>query len=141
MAGDTAATPGEYVLEGLAIPETLSDLHDLLEKVGSEHPGLAAEDLLMFETAVIEVAGNVVEHGRPEGKVVFHFRLAVLPDRVEAHLEDAGQEVEGEPGTEDLPDPLAEHGRGLALTRAILDEFSYERLDGTNVWHLVRHRR
>ena len=141
MPGDTEPRSGEYVLEGLAIPAALSHLHDLLEKVGAEHPGLAAEDLLMFETAVIEVAGNVVEHGRPEGKVVFHFRLAVLPDRVEARLEDAGKELDGDPGASELPDPLAEHGRGLALTRAVLDEFSYERLDGTNVWHLVRYRR
>jgi serine/threonine-protein kinase RsbW len=133
--------PGEYVLEGLAIPETLSNLHELLERVGTEHPGLADEDLSMLETAVIEVAGNVVEHGRPEGKVVYRFRLAVLPERVEAHLEDAGQEVAGDPGAPALPDPLAEHGRGLALTRAVLDEFSYGRVDGTNVWHLVRYRR
>ncbi|WP_052437035.1 ATP-binding protein [Georgenia sp. SUBG003] len=95
---------------------------------------------MMFETAVIEVAGNVVEHGRPEGRVVYRFRLAVLPDRVVARLE-AGQEVDGDPGAPGLPDPLAEQGRGLALTRAVLDEFSYERLDGTNVWHLVRYRR
>jgi serine/threonine-protein kinase RsbW len=58
---------GDYLLEGLAVPESLNLLHDLLERVGREHPDLDAGDLMMFETAVIEVAGNVVEHGRPPG--------------------------------------------------------------------------
>ena len=44
-------------------------LRDLLEAVGREHPDLDRGALMLFETAVIEVAGNVVEHGRPPGQV------------------------------------------------------------------------
>jgi serine/threonine-protein kinase RsbW len=54
---------GDYVLDGLAVPESLNLLQDLLEEVGQEHPELAASDLMLFETAVIEVAGGVVERG------------------------------------------------------------------------------
>ncbi|KAE8764938.1 ATP-binding protein [Georgenia thermotolerans] len=129
---------GEYLLEGLAVPESLSDLHDLLERVAADHPDVDPGDLMMFETAVIEVAGNVVEHGRPHGKVLYTFRLRVLPDRVEARLREASQAVAPDVVAAEMPDPLAEDGRGLALSRAMLDELRYERIGDANVWTLVR---
>ena len=36
---------GEYLLEGLAVPESLNLLHDLLDRVGSEHPDIDSGDL------------------------------------------------------------------------------------------------
>lgn len=129
---------GDYVLEGMAVPESLDLLHDLLERVGQEHPELSAGDLMMFETAVIEVAGNVVEHGRPPGVVKWTFRLRVLPDRLEGRLSDAGDEYPGGPWGTDMPDPMAEDGRGLALATAVLDSLTYERAHDVNQWTMVR---
>jgi serine/threonine-protein kinase RsbW len=133
---------GDYLLEGLAVPETLSLLHDLLERVGTEHPGLDGGDLMLFETAVIEVAGNVVEHGRPSGRVAWTFRLAVLPDRLQATLSDSGEEYPGGTwGTEMPRDPMLESGRGLALATAVLDDLTYERAGDGNHWTMLRRRR
>jgi serine/threonine-protein kinase RsbW len=133
---------GDYLLEGLAVPETLSLLHDLLERVGTEHPGLDGGDLMLFETAVIEVAGNVVEHGRPSGRVAWTFRLSVLPDRLEATLSDSGEEYPGGTwGTAMPQDPMREDGRGLALATAVLDDLGYERADDGNHWTMLRRRR
>jgi serine/threonine-protein kinase RsbW len=132
---------GDYLLEGLAVPETLNLLHDLLERVGREHPDLDAGDLMMFETAVIEVAGNVVEHGQPQGRVSWSFQLSVLPDRLEAQLSDSGEEYPGGTwGTEMPTDLLQEDGRGLALATAVLDSLEYERSSGANHWTMLRHR-
>ena len=132
---------GDYLLEGLAVPETLNLLHDLLERVGREHPDLDAGDLMMFETAVIEVAGNVVEHGQPQGRVSWSFQLSVLPDRLEAQLSDSGEEYPGGTwGTEMPADLLQEDGRGLALATAVLDSLEYERSSGANHWTMLRHR-
>jgi serine/threonine-protein kinase RsbW len=132
---------GEYVLEGLAVPETLNRLHDLLDEVGREHPDLDPGDLMLFETAVIEVAGNVVEHGRPPGVVSWSFRLEVLPERLEGRLSDSGEEYPGGTWGTSMPeDPLQESGRGLALATAMLDSLTYERVDGVNRWNMVRRR-
>jgi serine/threonine-protein kinase RsbW len=132
---------GDYVLEGLAVPETLNLLHDLLEQAGREHLDLDRGDLMMFETAVIEVAGNVVEHGRPHGRVTWAFRLSVLPDRLEAQLSDSGEEYPGGTwGTAMPADLLQEDGRGLALATAVLDSLDYERSAGANHWTMVRTR-
>jgi serine/threonine-protein kinase RsbW len=132
---------GDYVLEGLAVPESLDLLHDLLERVGSEHPDIDAGDLMMFETAVIEVAGHVVEHGRPPGDGTWAFRLSVRPDRLEAQLSDSGEEYPGGTWGTSMPtDLLQEDGRGLALATAVLDALEYERSAGVNHWTMRRGR-
>jgi serine/threonine-protein kinase RsbW len=132
---------GDYVLEGLAVPESLSLLHDLLDRVSREHPGIDSADLMLFETAVIEVAGNVVEHGRPRGRVTWAFRIDILPDRLEASLSDSGEEYPGGTwGTQMPADPMQENGRGLALATAVLDSLTYERRDHANHWRMERLR-
>ncbi|HEY2880340.1 ATP-binding protein [Nocardioides sp.] len=132
---------GEYLLEGLAVPESLNLLHDLLERVGSEHPDIDAGDLMLFETAVIEVAGNVVEHGRPSGRVSWTFHLSVHSDRLEARLSDSGEEYPGGTWGTSMPkDPMQEDGRGLALATAVLDDLDYERTGDVNHWTMLRRR-
>jgi serine/threonine-protein kinase RsbW len=132
---------GDYLLQGLAVPESLNLLHDLLEEVGREHPDLDPGDLMLFETAVIEVAGNVVEHGQPQGRVSWTFRLAVLPDRLEGSLSDSGEEYPGGTwGTEMPDDLLQEDGRGLALATAVLDRLDYRRADDVNHWTMLKQR-
>lgn len=138
---------GNYVIEGLSVPESLDRLHDLLDRVAQDEPGLDQQDLLLFETAVIEIAGNVVEHGRPAGAVAWSFRLDILPDRFSAVLSDDGQEYALEEdqladGTWAMPqDPMSEGGRGLALASVALDELDYRRHEGINSWTMVRLRR
>lgn len=130
MAGET------YTLTGMAVPEGLEDLHDLVERVGRDNVHVSPGDLALLETAVIEIAGNVVEHGRPEGRVRWTFSLSVHADRLEAVLADDGLAVSALEGA--MPDVMAESGRGLALARRALDSLDYDRVDGTNRWRLVR---
>lgn len=130
---------GDYLLEGLAVPQTLHELHELLERAGSEHADLPEQDLMLFETAVIEIAGNVVEHGRPKGEVTYTFRLRVLPDRLQGLLDDGGQAVRQSESSV-MPDSWSEHGRGLALARAVLDELTYQRDGDRNVWVMTKRR-
>lgn len=139
MTGDPTATGG-YLLTGLAVPEGLADLHDLLARVAEDHPGVSATDLMLFETAVIEIANNVVEHGRPEGRVHWSFRMEVHPDRIQARLTDDGQAFGGVPDGREMPDELSEAGRGLALAIAALDHLEYERRDAANHWNMERQR-
>jgi serine/threonine-protein kinase RsbW len=131
---------GEYLIDGLAVPESLDLLHDLLERVAREHPDVSAADLMMFETAVIEIAGNVVEHGRPPGEVTYGFRLEVLPDRLEGVLIDSGEELPPSPEAT-MPSHWDESGRGLALAGSVLDHLSYTRDEGENRWQMRRLRR
>ncbi len=130
----------QYVATGFAVPEGLEVLHDLLERVAREHPDLAEADLMLFETAVIEIAANVVEHGAAGGLTTWTFTLAVTSTELRGSLADNGTSFEGDVPTGLPADPLAESGRGLALARSSLDELSYHRDGEANHWHLVRAR-
>lgn len=128
---------GSYSISGLATDAGLTELHDLLDRVRAECPELAASDLAMLETALIEIAGNVVEHGTPPGGIRYEFGLEVADDGLRGRLVDDGDEVvlQAESGN---PDAMAESGRGLLLARAALTELRYERRGGRNVWLLTR---
>lgn len=126
-----------YTLTGLAVPEGLESLHDLLARAAHDHPSLPSGDVMMLETAVMEIAGNVIEHGKPSGTVAWNFTLDVGPP-LRATLADSGEEY-AETWTGEMPDELAESGRGLALAEAVLDQLIYERRDTINVWTMVRN--
>lgn len=131
---------GEYRLTGLAVPASLDRLHLLLDDVRREHPEVAAGDLMMFETAIIEVHGNVVKHGRPEGQVTYAFELSVLPDRLQGFLATTGEAAPDLSRVSELVDDLAESGRGMWLARAALDDLAYARSGDRNTWRMVKLR-
>jgi serine/threonine-protein kinase RsbW len=131
---------GEYALRGLAVPESLDLLQDLLEQVRREHPDLREADVSMFETAIVEIHGNVVEHGHPPGRVIYAFELEVSADRLVGVLADTGRAAPDLSGLDELPHELAESGRGLWLARATLDDLQYARMGDRNTWKLIRNR-
>jgi serine/threonine-protein kinase RsbW len=136
MAGDNDR---HYELSGLAVPESLDLVHDLLARVRDEHRGIDETDLSMFETAIAEIHGNVVKHGRPPGQVVYAFSLTVRPDRLIGFLADTGEPAP-DLSALPVPDELAESGRGMWLARATLDELEYARSGDRNTWKMVRLR-
>jgi serine/threonine-protein kinase RsbW len=95
---------------------------------------------MALETAVSEVAANIVEHAARGESVPMRLVLHAGRESVEARLEDSGRPfVEHEavtPGGDDLP----EHGRGLVLARALTHALAYERDGTTNRWYLLRRR-
>ncbi|GAB2455991.1 ATP-binding protein [Xylanimonas ulmi] len=136
MTGDSDER-GDYTLEGFAVPAEIDHVHALLERVGAEHPEVDPTDLMLFETAVVEIANNVVEHGRPRGEVRWRLSLTVSADEIEAELLDSGQEFVADLDTP-MPDLLAEGGRGLPLAGALLHRIELVRLDDANHWRMVR---
>lgn len=125
-------------LDGRADAPCLERVHDLVDELWACVPGVAVADRHRFETAVIEVAGNIVEHGGAE--VRLRLTLQVHADRVEALFRDTGQEVDLEVLDRHQPDPMAEDGRGLALARAAADDVTYERTGRTNRWSVTQRR-
>jgi len=132
---------GEYRLSGLAVPESIDRLQNLLAQVRVDHPDIEETDLSMFETAVVEIHGNVVEHGTAPGGVVYAFELEVRSDRLVGVLADTGSAAPDLSQLHQSVDEMAESGRGLWLAKATLDELGYARIGNRNTWKLVRTRR
>lgn len=137
MTGDDAPAGKAYVLEGFAVPDQLDAVHTLLGDAAADHPELDPMDVMLFETAIIEIANNVVEYGRPEGSVRWKFTIRVRDDEIEAELDDTGQTFTPTRGKE-MPGEDAEGGRGLPLAEALLDKIEFSRMDDTNHWRMVR---
>jgi serine/threonine-protein kinase RsbW len=129
-----------YRLSTVAVPECLDRVHDLLESVWADHPDVGMSDRTLFEIAVTEVAGNIVEHAAAGALLEMEIVVHVTDPRLVATFEDAGPAVDVDLDSAELPDDLAESGRGLALARRAADEVEYWRDGPTNRWRIVRGR-
>ena len=127
-------------LEGDAEPECLQRIHELMDRLWVAEPGVSDEDRDMFATAVVEVAGNIIQHAAATERVRLDLRLCVYPDRVTACFTDSGSPANIDVESASLPDDFAESGSGLPLARAAADELNYERDGSANRWRIVRRR-
>lgn len=124
---------------GLAAPECLDLVHDMLAELWAGAPDVDDGDRMLFELAVVEIAGNIVEHAGPR-PVRCAVDLAVHADRLEATFHDTGDDAGVDVDAARLPDAMAEAGRGLAMVRAAVDEVRHERVAGGNRWSLRKER-
>lgn len=131
----------ELRVDGPAEPAWLDEVHDGLARLWEAAPEVPDLDRLRFETAVIEIATNVVRHTVPVGDGPVRASVLLRADhrRLEAELTD-----DGAPVRVDLdPDPVddfAESGRGIALVLRAVDSLSLAREGGRNTWRLARDR-
>jgi serine/threonine-protein kinase RsbW len=131
---------GDFVLETTASPASLDEVHDLFVQLWQSASDVAASDRNAFETAVAEVAANIIEHASRGEDVSMRLLLRAPDDRVEAQLEDLGYPYDGEPSAPPTADDLPESGHGLLIARALTDELVYERDGRVNRWFLLRRR-
>jgi serine/threonine-protein kinase RsbW len=129
----------EVRVDGTAEPAWLEAVHDGLARLWSRAPEVPDLDRLRFETAVIEIATNVVRHTSPagDGPVRASTLLRVAPPRIEAEISDDGTlaDVDLDPAP---VDDLAESGRGIALVQRAVDTLTFARRPGRNTWRITR---
>lgn len=94
-----------------------------------------------FETAVVEIAGNIVEHATGDA-TARRFRVELSADSrsLTATLVDDGEPLAIDPMTTTMAEVDDENGRGLALARAGVDRLDYSHDRGRNVWRLESGR-
>ena len=150
MSDDGDRSPGRLELSGPATPEMLDLVHAVLERLWADHADVSQGDRARFETAVIEILGNIVEHAyrldpsddENDGSARrFDISLAATAEELVAAFGDNGMPVALDLSNVTMPDEDAESGRGLALAAAAVDDLSYERVQGRNHWRLLCVRR
>jgi serine/threonine-protein kinase RsbW len=80
------------------------------------------EALADLKLAITEAASNSVRHAYADGSGVVEILYRLHGDRLEVEVADAGTGFEVGAGNGD-PEDLAEGGLGIAIIRAIADEF------------------
>ncbi len=128
-------------LEAAVAPASLEAVFAVLAEWWPEVGDLPAATRFGFETAVIEIAGNIVEHSRGAA-AERRFTLELFAD---AEMLRATFRDDGDPPLLDLDavrmaDENQVSGRGLALARASVDDVAFDRDADRNVWTLESRR-
>ena len=119
-------------------PRDLTAVHELLDALWRDLPELRAADRLAFGTALVELAGNVVEHADDGCGVTCTIRVTAADDALAALLQDTGRATDVELTPRAMPDVLAERGRGIPLIQRLVDDIAYERDGALNSWRIER---
>lgn len=125
------------ILRAASGPEALTAIVDAVKAEWSRHTWVPAPIRDQVEIAVAEIAANIVEHTGRFPAATVEMEMKVLNDRVEVTFTDTGDPADVDVDGAQMPDELAERGRGLAMARALLDRLSYTRSELGNQWTLV----
>lgn len=126
-----------------AVPESLDTVQD---RFAVWWDGLGIDDdahRFALETAVAEIAANIVEHTKRADRQAgrrYSVQLDANDEAFTAVLHDNGLPVDIDLSAVTMADVEAESGRGLALAIAALDRLEHRHEGGHNVWTLVCSR-
>jgi serine/threonine-protein kinase RsbW len=139
----------QFSVTATATPEVLERAHDELDRLWDRRPDVSDRDRMRFETGLIEILGNIVEHAYRLGETTppaagderqLTVEIDVTDEALRAVLSDNGRPAEVDLSAVTLPGEEAEDGRGLALALAALDSLEHERVEGRNRWTLLCER-
>lgn len=119
-------------------PDTVGRVHDLLSKVWVDSPHISATDRASFETALIELAANVIQHANGGRAVECTIAVDASEQAISATLIDTGEEASPDLALVEMPEASAESGRGLAIIKALVDEVVYDSDGSVNCWRITR---
>lgn len=123
--------------------ESVEAVYDLLSAWWEETGDVEPRTRFAFETAVVEIAGNIVEHSvaarGAEGRR-FTLDLYATRETLTATFQDDAQPAELDLSAVTMADADSENGRGLALALASVDSLDYRYENGRNVWNLECRR-
>lgn len=119
-------------------PDNVDLVHELLSTVWEKAPDASKRDRFSFETALVELASNVIKHADAGDGVTYTITIKIHHDAIEAEVVDSGKQAHVELNDPSFPDDLAESGRGIPLIMALVDHISYDRNENLNTWNIKR---
>ena len=123
-------------VEGSADLAFVDSLLDEVDRLWEKAPAVPDDDRLLFALAVSEIATNIVEHSPPGTRI--DALVSAAPSALSAELRDTAAPAHIDLAGAAMPDANAESGRGLALSRTVLDELEHTGSDTGNAWRMVR---
>ncbi|PCN49568.1 hypothetical protein Csp2054_01055 [Curtobacterium sp. 'Ferrero'] len=128
------------------VPATAESLDEVQDRFAAWWEGVGEDDVALrfkLETALAEIAANIVEHTRrtdQEAGRRYTVRLDATDHELTAVLTDNGRPADVDLAAVTMADVDEESGRGLALAIAALDRLEHRHEHGHNVWTLVCNR-
>jgi serine/threonine-protein kinase RsbW len=120
--------------------DDINVVHAYIERIWAEHDDLDMMDRLRFETALIELAANVIQHADDGNGIVADIAIEVDGESIRGTISDSSPAGKVDMAMREMPDELAESGRGIAFIQRLVDVFHYERRDDLNLWVVQKRR-
>ncbi|ROQ04329.1 serine/threonine-protein kinase RsbW [Rathayibacter sp. PhB93] len=121
-------------------PDDIELVHDLLDSLFGERADVGARDRMEFETALVELVSNVIQHAVSTTAVLCRLVVTVDDEALRAELVDTADPPGVDTGPREMPEAFAESGRGIALIQALVTDFDYERTASRNLWSIRKDR-
>ena len=128
--------PESRVLETTTGARALEDIDAILGQVWADHSHVPHAVCIEVGIAAGEIGANIVEHAAHGRAVWMRMEVRVSPHEVWIEFADAGVPANVDLASVELPDAMAERGRGLALAQSALGKLSYHRTT-VNHWTLI----
>jgi len=128
----------EYSLWIETPPGDVNLIHELLVGVWENSPEVPIEERFRFETALIELASNVIRHATSSNGVSCVLRVLSTQGYLQAELRDTADPGDVQLVGRVMPDGMAESGRGIPVIQSLVDELEYSQDDGHNLWRITR---
>ncbi len=125
------------ILRTVCGPKALEAIVDAVRAAWSANPWVPETIRSQVEIAVAEIAANIVEHAGRFHSATVEMRMRIHPDHVNIAFTDTGVPADIDLDNVQMPDELAERGRGLALAKAVLAHLGYSRSELGNHWTLI----
>lgn len=125
----------------VAPPDDVDAVHQLLAEVWVDFPSVSTVDRTSFETALIELASNVIRHAGGGAAVRCDLTVSIVGGVIEARLTDGAAPSNADLVARGMPDALSEQGRGIPLIQLLVDEVEYIRSESVNHWRISRRLR
>jgi len=128
------------------VPAVAASLDEVQDRFAAWWETLDVDDARLrfsLETALAEVAANIVEHTRRADREAgrrYSVELRATDRELIAVLSDNGLPVDIDLSAVTMAEVDAESGRGLALAIAALDRLDHEHAGGHNIWTLACNR-
>lgn len=129
-----AETP---ILKTSCGPNALAVIADALKAAWASATWVPESVRNQIEIAVAEIAANIIEHAGRIHAATVQMQMRVLPNHVEVAFTDDGEHPGIDLDAVQMPDELAERGRGLAMAKSLLAQLVYSRSEVGNHWTLV----
>ena len=120
--------------------DDINVVHAYIERIWALHPDLDVMDKLRFETALIELAANVIQHADDGKSIVADVSIVIDSDYIHGRISDSSPAVKVDLTRREMPDGDAESGRGIAFIQRLVDVLHYERRDEENLWVIEKRR-
>lgn len=119
-------------------PDDINAVHEFMDAIWVANAHIPQRERIYFETALIELVGNIISYSVAKSDVMCEVVIETSENRIDATISDNGEMAEVELEGHEMPGEFEETGRGIALIKILVDEFSLDTSKKLNTWRLSK---